>query len=39
MAETHDRLNEWKAIAAFLGKGVRTVQRRERDYGLGVVSG
>lgn len=30
------RLNGWKEIAAHLGKGVRTVQRWERDYGLPV---
>lgn len=29
-----DRLNGWKEIAAFLGKGVRTVQRWEKEYGL-----
>jgi hypothetical protein len=27
----------WKEIAAFLGKGVRTVQRWERDYNLPVL--
>lgn len=32
----HDRLNGWKEIAAFLGKGVRTVQRWEGEYGLPV---
>ncbi len=32
----HDRLNGWKEIAAFLGKGVRTAQRWERQYGLPV---
>jgi hypothetical protein len=31
-----DRLNGWKEIAAFLGKGVRTVQRWESEYGLPV---
>jgi hypothetical protein len=31
-----DRLNGWKDIAAFLGKGVRTVQRWEKGYGLPV---
>jgi hypothetical protein len=30
------RLNGWKEIAAHLGKGVRTVQRWEREYGLPV---
>ncbi len=29
-------LNGWKEIAAFLGRGVRTVQRWERDFGLPV---
>ncbi len=27
-------LNSWKEIAAYLGRGVRTVQRWERDLGL-----
>ena len=31
-----DRLNGWKEIAGFLGKGVRTVQRWERELGLPV---
>jgi len=31
-----DRLNGWKDIAAHLGKGVRTVQRWERELGLPV---
>ena len=35
-APGHDRLNGWKEIAGFLGKGVRTVQRWERDFGLPV---
>ena len=34
MSLDHDRLNGWKEIAVFLGKGVRTVQRWERDHGL-----
>ena len=29
-------LNSWKEIAAYLGRGVRTVQRWERDLGLPV---
>jgi hypothetical protein len=29
-----NRLNGWKEIASFLGKGVRTVRRRERELGL-----
>ncbi len=29
-------LNSWKEIAAHLGRGVRTVQRWERDFGLPV---
>jgi hypothetical protein len=31
-----DRLNGWKEIASFLGKGIRTAQRWERDFGLPV---
>ena len=31
-----DRLNGWKEIAACLGKGVRTVQRWELEFGLPV---
>jgi len=31
-----DRLNSWKEIAAYLGKGVRTVQRWEAQLGLPV---
>jgi hypothetical protein len=31
-----DRLDSWKEIAAYLGRGVRTVQRWERDEGLPV---
>src|SRR4051812_13255384 len=30
------RLDSWKEIAAFLGRGVRTVQRWEREEGLPV---
>jgi hypothetical protein len=33
-ASDSDRLNGWNEIATFLGKGVRTVQRWEREYGL-----
>jgi hypothetical protein len=29
-------LNSWKEIASYLGRGVRTVQRWERDLGLPV---
>ncbi len=29
-------LNSWKEIACYLGRGVRTVQRYERDLGLPV---
>ena len=29
-------LNSWKEIAAYMGRGVRTVQRWERDLGLPV---
>jgi Tol biopolymer transport system component len=31
-----DRLDSWKEIATFLGRGVRTVQRWEREEGLPV---
>jgi hypothetical protein len=30
------RLNGWKEIAAYVGKGVRTVQRWEKAHGLPV---
>jgi len=30
-------LTSWKEIAAYLGKGVRTVQRWERDLGLPIL--
>src|SRR6185436_16826003 len=30
------RLDSWKEIAAYLGRGVRTVQRWEREEGLHV---
>jgi predicted DNA-binding transcriptional regulator AlpA len=35
-AESQQILNGWKEIANHLGKGVRTVQRYERDLGLPV---
>src|SRR5215510_10110381 len=35
-AGPEDRLDSWKAIAAYVGRGVRTVQRWERDEGLPV---
>jgi len=35
-AALEDRLDSWKAIAAYLGRGVRTVQRWEREEGLPV---
>jgi hypothetical protein len=35
-AARHSILNSWKEIAAYLGRGVRTVQRWERDLGLPV---
>ena len=35
-ASLEDRLDSWKAIAAYLGRGVRTVQRWEREEGLPV---
>ncbi|HEY7288153.1 MAG TPA: hypothetical protein VH497_22050 [Vicinamibacterales bacterium] len=31
-----DRLDSWKEIAAFLGRGIRTVQRWEREEGMPV---
>lgn len=31
-----DRLDSWKEIAAYLGRGIRTVQRWERQEGLSV---
>jgi hypothetical protein len=34
--ENHGRLNGWKEIANHLGKGVRTVQRWEEEFGLPV---
>ena len=34
--DAQDHLNGWKEIASFLGKGVRTVQRWEREYRLPV---
>src|SRR5262245_30154793 len=36
MSDAHDRLDSWKEIAAHLGRGVRTVQRWEREEGLPV---
>ncbi len=36
MSEENDRLNSWKAIAAYLNRTVRTVQRWEREEGLPV---
>ena len=35
-ARPHSLLNSWKEIAAFLDRGVRTVQRWEREQGLPV---
>jgi len=31
-----EELNSWKEIAAYVGRGVRTVQRWERELGLPV---
>ena len=31
-----DRIDSWKAIAVYLGRGLRTVQRWEREEGLPV---
>lgn len=36
VATRHSILNSWKEIAAYLGRGVRTVQRWESDLGLPV---
>jgi hypothetical protein len=36
LAGAPDRLNGWKDIASFLGKGVRTAQRWEKEFGLPV---
>lgn len=35
-SESNFTLNSWKEIAAFFGRGVRTVQRWERELGLPV---
>src|SRR5262245_9674670 len=35
-ARVEDRLDSWKEIAAYLGRGVRPVQRWEREEGLPV---
>jgi len=35
-AGEHRRLDSWKEIAAYLGRGIRTVQRWEREEGLPV---
>jgi len=35
-ADSKDRLDSWKEIAAFLNRGVRTVQRWEASEGLPV---
>lgn len=35
-ASLDDRLDSWKEIAAYLGRGIRTVQRWEREEGLPV---
>ena len=36
MAVNDEMLNSWKEVAAYLGRGVRTVQRWELDLGLPV---
>jgi len=36
MATNPDVLNSWKEVAAYLGRGVRTVQRWERELSLPV---
>jgi hypothetical protein len=35
-SKNNSTLNSWKEIATFLGRGVRTVQRWERELGLPV---
>ena len=34
MAVNTDVLNSWKEVATYLGRGIRTVQRWERELGL-----
>jgi hypothetical protein len=34
--QSNELLNSWKEISAYIGRGVRTVQRWERDFGLPV---
>ena len=34
--QTSDILNSWKEISNYIGRGVRTVQRWEKDFGLPV---
>jgi hypothetical protein len=36
MATNPEVLNSWKEVAAYLGRGIRTVQRWERELGLPV---
>lgn len=36
MEQNNDILNSWKEISQYVGRGVRTVQRWERDFGLPV---
>ncbi len=36
MKQQPEILNSWKEISAYLGRGVRTAQRWERDFGLPV---
>src|SRR5215831_9834646 len=36
MQDSHDRLDSWKEIAAYLGREVRTVQAWEKNEGLPV---
>jgi len=31
-----DVLNSWKEVSNYIGRGVRTVQRWEKDFGLPV---
>jgi hypothetical protein len=36
MTNQSDVLNSWKEVSAYIGRGVRTVQRWEKDFGLPV---
>jgi hypothetical protein len=38
-AHADDLLNSWKEIAAYLNRGIRTVQRWEAELGMPAVPG